>query len=218
MRIENYAVWLRLISHAACSRRLELNRQAKPVAPAHVSQTPARDLEHLDGRVILRRILFVGLVLMINQAQLPRRGALAQEWFGGPPATATVPTTSTAQRNALSNVRMQVNWLQNATRSASSYGNAGADMIQQQFQQLRAAYGALVRTLNQRQLDRGANELAELSAGLDIIQETFANYHDDIASGRAVFVALNDLSQVLREASGLWLQELNRDCSRLQIG
>ena len=218
MRIENYALWLRLISHAATARRSELSRQTKPGIPVHATQIPHRELEHLDGKVILRRILFLGLVLAIIQSQPVQPGAEAQDWFNGPPTTATVPTTSAAQRNALSSVRTQVSWLQNATRTASSYGGGGADMIGQQFQQLRAAYGALVRTLNQRQLARGANELAELAAGLDIIQEAFTNYHDDVAGGRAVSAALNDLCQVLREASDLWLQELNRDCSRLQIG
>ncbi len=128
------------------------------------------------------------------------------------------PTTPDAQRNALGAVRSQVNWLQNATRTASNYGGQGYDNVWQQFQMLRGAFGAFKQTLNPGQLAEGANSLAELEAGLDIIQEAFANYQADVAAGQMASSALRNMCQVLREGSSLWLQELNKTCSRLRVG
>jgi hypothetical protein len=126
------------------------------------------------------------------------------------------PTTANAQRNALSAVRSQVGWLQNATRSAPGYGSQGAAMLWQQFQTLRSVYSGFTMTLNPQQAADGANEFAELAGGLNIIQEAFTNYQDDLA--RLVSVALNDLCLVLNQAAAVWLQELNQDCASLNVG
>ena len=137
--------------------------------------------------------------------------------YAAPPGMA-VPTTPMAQRNALSAVRAQVGWLQNATRSAPGYGSQGAAMLWQQFEGVSRAYSGFTMTLNPQQAAEGANEFAELAGGLNIIQEAFTNYQDDLASGRLVSVALYDLCQVLNQAAGVWLQELNQDCSNLGVG
>jgi hypothetical protein len=137
--------------------------------------------------------------------------------YGAPPGM-QAPTTPNAQRNALSAVRSQVGWLQNATRSAPGYGSQGAAMLWQQFQTLRSVYSGFTMTLNPQQAAEGANEFAELAGGLNIIQEAFTNYQDDLASGRLVSVALNDLCQVLNQAAAVWLQELNQDCASLNVG
>ena len=128
------------------------------------------------------------------------------------------PTTPDAQRNALAVVRSQVGWLDNATRTAPNYGAQGADNVWQQFQTLRGAYTALKQTLNAQQATQGANSFAELDAGLDIIQEVFPNYQDAIASGQPVNSALREMCQILRQTCALWLQELNKCCSRLRVG
>ncbi len=128
------------------------------------------------------------------------------------------PNTGDAQRAALNAVRTQVNWLQNATRTAPNYGANGYGNVWQQFQGLRGAYGALRQTLTPQQAAAGANDLAELEAGLDILQEAFSNYQADLAAGRPVTSALNDLCQVLYQGSRIWLQEFNKDCSRLRVG
>ena len=137
--------------------------------------------------------------------------------YAAPPGMA-VPTTPMAQRNALSAVRAQVGWLQNATGSAPDYGSQGAAMLWQQFQGVSRAYNGFTMTLSAEQAAEGANEFAELAGGLNIIQEAFTNYQDDLASGRLVSVALDDLCQVLSQAAGVWLQELNQDCSNLGVG
>ena len=128
------------------------------------------------------------------------------------------PTTPSAQRSALNSVRAQINWLQNATRTAPSYGGQGYGNLVQTFQAVRDAYGALKQTLTPQQSAYGANELAELDAGLDIIQEAFENYGEDLDGGQSATTALNNLCRILRQSSDLWLQELNKACSRLRVG
>jgi hypothetical protein len=132
-----------------------------------------------------------------------------------PSAPADTPQT---QRNSLKTVQAQVKWLQNATRTAPNYASGGADNLWQQFQMVRGAYNAFKATLTPRQLDYGANDLAELDAGLDIIQGTFSEYQDDLAGGRSGDSALRGLCQILNQTIGLWLQELNKTCARLRAG
>ena|SRR5260221_10047800 len=90
--------------------------------------------------------------------------------------------------------------------------------IQLQFDGLRAAYGGLKNTLTPKQLAYGANDLAEMDAGLDILQDAFCNYEQDIADGRPLGPALNRMCQAVRQGSDLWLQELKRKAARLRIG
>jgi hypothetical protein len=151
------------------------------------------------------------LMLALAVTTLPPLPSLGQVPFGA-------PTTPQAQRNALGVVRSQVSWVQNATKVASSYGPQGNLTIWEAFQRLGQAYGAFKATLTPRQLAYGANELAELDAGLDLIQEAFANYEQDLATGHAVNPALRNLCRVVREGSVLWLQEFNKACTRLRVG
>ena len=128
------------------------------------------------------------------------------------------PTTPDSQRNALNALRSQINWLQSATRTAPNYGNQGYATVWSQFDGLRAAYNGLKQTLNPGQLARGANSLAELDAGLDIIQEAFTNFQNDVSAGRPPNTALRDMCQVLRQGSTLWAKELHKVCSQLRVG
>jgi len=127
-------------------------------------------------------------------------------------------TTPDAQRNALNGVRSQVNWLLNATKTAPNQITGGPDKIWQEFQTLRGAYGAFKSTLTPAQLNYGANDLAELEAGLDILQEAFGNYQQDLAAGRSFASAFRNLCQVLARGSRVWVQELNRVSTRLRVG
>jgi len=83
---------------------------------------------------------------------------------------------------------------------------------------LRAAYDQFKATLTPNQLASGANELAELEAGLDILQEAFDEYQQDVAAGRSQAAAFRSLCRVLDEAAGLWLQELNKVAEKLRVG
>ena len=139
-------------------------------------------------------------------------------WGYWPPPAGPTPTTPMAQRSAQTTVQSQVTWFQNSTQTASNYGDGGYGIVWQQFQALQGAFNAFKATLTQRQLSAGANELAELDAGLGILEEAFTNYQQDVADGQSSTSAFNNMCQVLRQASGVWLQEFNSDCSRLQVG
>jgi hypothetical protein len=156
------------------------------------------------------RKLIGGLSLLAYFAALWPVSASAQPVFD----LATTPQ----QRNALNSVRSQVSWLQNSTRTASNFGEQGYGHVWRSFQELRLSYTALTQSLTPQQSAYGANDLEELNAGLDIIQEAFDNYQEDVAGGRAADAALAKLCRVLRQGSTLWLQEMNKTSSRLKIG
>jgi len=128
------------------------------------------------------------------------------------------PVTPDAQRNTLAAVRSQVNWLQNATRTAPNNVSGGYGNVWQQFQALRAAYTGLTQTLNPQQLAQGANDFAELNAGLDIIQEAFTNCQEAVNAGQTQNAALRDMCQIIRQATQVWLQEFNNRCAKLRVG
>jgi hypothetical protein len=128
------------------------------------------------------------------------------------------PTTPMAQRNAMNLVINQVNWFQNATRTASSYTGGGYGLLVQQFQTVRDQYAGFKSTLNPQQLTSGANQIAELDSGLDIIQEAFTDYQTAVANGQSNSSAFSNMCQVLYEAMGVWLQEFKKDCRQLRVG
>jgi hypothetical protein len=161
--------------------------------------------------------LSVALALVVALLPISPRPILAQYQFAPFPGTATAVPPD-AQRNAMNAVAGQVGWLQNATRTASSYNTGAVDLVWSQFQGLRTAYSQFTTSLNPRQAAEGANDLAELSSGLDILQEAFTNYQDDVASGRSAGLALLDMCQVLNQAAGVWLREFKQDCARLRVG
>jgi hypothetical protein len=164
----------------------------------------------------LRYPLLLALALSAAALWLSPSAGLAQLPGPWPPPLVPAPTTPYAQRQAINFVRARVDSLKNATRNAPRYG-AGADgLVWREFQELRAQFTAFTRTLDPQQY--GANEIAELSAGLDILQESFGNYQEDLAAGRSPGLAIRDLCEVLRRAADVWLDEFNRDCVRLRIG
>jgi hypothetical protein len=128
------------------------------------------------------------------------------------------PTTPMAQRNAMNLVVNQVNWFQNATRTASSYADGGYGLLVQQFQAVRDQYGAFKSTLNPQQVNSGANQLAELDSGLDIIQEAFTDYQTAVGNGQSTYTAFANMCQVLSQAMGVWVQEFKQDCRKLHVG
>jgi len=143
--------------------------------------------------------------------------------FGPLPVSAqwpfgSAPVTPQAQRNALTALRSQIKFFQNTTRTAPNYGAAAYDNVLGQFETLRGVYHGLKQTLNARQLDKGANSLAELDAGLEILNEAFTNCQNDFAAGREARQAIRSMCQALREGSQVWAQELEKICSQLRVG
>ena len=112
----------------------------------------------------------------------------------------------------------QVSWFQNATRTASAYSGGGYGLLVQQFQVVRAQYSTLKSTLDPQQLSSGANQLAELDSGLDIIQEAFTDYQNAVANGQSSSSAFTNMARVLNEAMGIWGRELKQDCNQLRVG
>ena len=128
------------------------------------------------------------------------------------------PTNPMAQRNAMNLVINQGRWFQNATRTASSYSGRGYGLLVQQFQAVRTQYAGFRSTLNPPQLNSGANQVAELDSGLDIIQEAFTDYQTAVANGQSGSSAFANMRQVLNEGMGVWVQEFMQDCRQLRGG
>jgi hypothetical protein len=160
-------------------------------------------------KVLIPASLGLAIGLALLQSNLVRAQTI---WPFAP------PTTPMAQRNAMNTVINQVNWFQNATRTASSYTGGGYGLLQQQFQAVRDQYAGFRSTLTPQQLNSGANQVAELDSGLDIIQEAFADYQASVANGQSESGALSNLSQGLNEAMGVWVQEFKKDCRDLRVG
>jgi len=169
--------------------------------------------------ISLRYVLSVGLGLSAAGLWFSPLPVIAQvPWEPGAPPLMPVPATPEAQRGAMNNVRVRVSWLKNATRTAPGYATGADGLVWQAFQALCVEYTTFTRSLNAQQTAYGANELAELAAGLDILQRSFANYQEDVATGRPPAKALRDMCQVLGKAADVWLEEFNRDCARLRVG
>ena len=158
-------------------------------------------------------VLTAGLGLLASLAALYANVVYAQT-----PWPVAPQTTPMAQRNALNLVLNQVNWFQNATRTASSYTGGGYGMLVQQFQGVRDQYAGFKSTLTPQQTTSGANQLAELDAGLDIIQEAFTDYQTQVGNGQSNVSAFSNMSRVLNEAVGVWAQEFKKDCRQLRVG
>jgi len=162
-------------------------------------------------KIIKRTALVVALFAVIAMA-VPCVLRAQPVWFNAP------STTPDAQRSALQNVRAQISFFQNTTRTAPGYVNEGYAMVWQGFQAIRGAYGSFKSTLTPNQLAYGANDLADLDAGLDIIQEAFGNFQEDVNSGQSSASSFRNLCQVLSRATAVWLQQFNKVCARLRVG
>ena len=128
------------------------------------------------------------------------------------------PTSPMAQRNALNLLLNQVNWFQNAARSASSYPDGGYGLLVHQFQAVRDHYNGFKSTLTPQQLASSTNQLAELDAGLDIIQKAFTNYQTAVANGQSSNTASANLRQVLNRAIQVWNHKLKQDRRQWRVG
>ena len=154
-----------------------------------------------------------GLGLLVSLAVLLASVAYTQAQLPFAP-----PTNSMAQHNALNLLLNQVNWFRNAARSASSNPGGGYGLLVQQFQAVRDQYNGFKGTLTPQQLSSSANQLAELDAGLDIIQQAFTDYQTAVANGQSINTASANLRKVLKEAIRVWTQKLKQDGRQLRVG
>ena len=79
-------------------------------------------------------------------------------------------------------------------------------------------YNGFKSTLTPQQLASSTNQLAELDAGLDIIQKAFSNYQTAVANGQSSNTASANLRQVLNKAIQVWVHKLKQDRRRLRVG
>ena len=128
------------------------------------------------------------------------------------------PTNPMAQRNALNLLFNQVKWFQNAASSASSYPGGGYGLLVQQFQTVRNQYNGFKSSLSPEQLAASANQVAELDAGLNTIQQAFTDYQTAVANGQSSITASANLRRVLIKAIRVWTRELKQDCRQLRVG
>jgi hypothetical protein len=158
-----------------------------------------------------RPVLLAGLGLLAWLAIPSAERAGAQPFWPYPPQT-----TPMAQNNARNLVLNQIKLCQNSTR-ASSYMN-GYGLLSQQFQEVRNQYAGFKATLTPWQSGYGGNRLAELDAGLDIIQEAFTDYQAAVTNGQSPSRAFNNLKQVLNRALDAWAHEFKQVCSQVRAG
>jgi len=151
--------------------------------------------------------LLVSLTLLNAEVEL----ALAQWPFAA-------PTTPMAQGNSMNLVLNQINLFLNATRTGSANYANGYGLLAQQFQAVRNQYAGFKSTLTPQQLNVGANQIAELDAGLDIIQEAFTDYQTAVANGQSGRTAFANMCQVLNSAIRVWAQQFKQDCRQLRVG
>ena len=83
---------------------------------------------------------------------------------------------------------------------------------------MTSQYDGFKSTLAPQQLASSANQLAELDAGLDLIQQAFTDYQTAVANGQSSNTASANLRQVLNEAIRIWTQELKRGRRQLRVG
>ena len=67
-------------------------------------------------------------------------------------------------------------------------------------------------------MDSSANQLAELDAGLNTIQEAFTDYQTAVANAKSGNTASANLRRVLIKAIRVWTRELKQDCRQLRVG
>jgi hypothetical protein len=155
----------------------------------------------------------VSLVLLLGISAFYAQRAHAQ--FVPLPSAQTTPMS---QRNAMNLVLNQVRWFQNGCGTASSYAGGGFGMLQQQFQAVRDQWNNFKTTLNPQQANIGANQIADLDSGLDIIAEAFTDYQTAVGNGQSAMSAYNNMRQVLNQAMRVWNDEFKQTCNQMRVG
>jgi hypothetical protein len=158
-----------------------------------------------------KAVLFTGLVLGAFFISSPVLRVGAQPFW-----PYVSPTNPMSQNNARNLVLNQIRMCQNSTRASSHLKGYG--LLSQQFQEVHNQYAGFKGTLTPWQLGYGGNRLADLDAGLDIIQEAFADYQTAVGNGESANRAFNNLKQVLSQALAAWAQEFKQVCNQIRVG
>jgi hypothetical protein len=114
-------------------------------------------------------------------------------------------------------LQRQLDQFQRTCRMAPGYYTQGGyDMVWQQFQALRSTYAAFQEALSPNQAYEGGNDLADLDAGLDIIQKAFTRYQNNRAATYPASASFDSLCKVLSRSVTVWSLELQEVFNRLR--
>jgi len=181
-------------------RRLRARLEQNPDPETIISARGMIDEAETSGRRVQEKL--TDMLAELEHLNLPKTGE--------PRVASPAPATGAeAQRQAREAVHARLRELYAATQNARNYGDDGVRLLWQQFQALRKSYENFTATLTTGQAADHANEWAELGAGLDILQQAFDNYRQDITAGRTTATALSDLCRVLEQGGHVWLQNFN---------
>lgn len=122
------------------------------------------------------------------------------------------------QHHALDPLLTQIDKFQKSTWSAPGmYHKGGYETLWQNFQAVRRSFSAFKGVLTERQTYEGANDLAELDAGLTTIQESFTHYQSDIARKPETSARFQTLCTTLFRSMKVWRTEASNDWDRWRV-
>src|SRR5262249_47708671 len=127
-------------------------------------------MQSMKNRTVssFRIVLLMVVLLSVPGVNQPRAQA---PW----PNIAPLPAN---QRQLLQRLQSQLSTLDDAIQNSPRLRTAQDAVLWNHFGNVRASFQALTQVLSPAQVQRGANDLAELDAGLAIISEAFANYEE----------------------------------------
>lgn len=126
------------------------------------------------------------------------------------------PPLPYGHRASLVPLQMQLEEFQKTCRRAPGYYNQGGyEMLRKQFQVVRSTYASFKDTLGPNQLYEGANDLAELDAGLDVIEESFTSYQKERKNTFPASAGFDSLCNVLSRSVKAWSGQLQTVYYRL---
>jgi hypothetical protein len=141
-------------------------------------------------------------------------------WFAPQPAAAQTYgywPYPYGPRMTLLPLQTQIDQFQRTCRLAPGYYTQGGyDMVWKQFQTLRSTYAAFKNSLSPPQVYEGGNDLADLDAGLDIIEKAFTRYQNTPAVIYPASASFDSLCNVLSRSVTVWSRELQEVFGRLR--
>ena len=149
-------------------------------------------------------------------------------WTQVPPAGVSVGQTPDASlRNAAAATKDQAmavqstaqNWARRASSENYRIENFQADLrtLQLEFLGLRERFNWMESLALRSNRPYAENALAELGAGLNIIEEQFAFLNQQFSAGNLDRATLVRTCRTLQDVTGEWEQELHRSSSRMGL-
>jgi hypothetical protein len=172
---------------------------------------------HFRGREFTFPLLWVGLFGLAfgAQAQAPPSGVLV-----GPTIVASLRNAADATRDQGLVVRSTADaWARhaNAANYRSDQLHADFRTLQLQFVALRERFVWMGNLALEANRPQAGNALAELDAGLNLIEELVLFLREHITAGTLDRITLVRTCRTFEDVMRQWDQELRRSCSRMGI-